>query len=75
MNELTLLDLECILVDNKERGFNIELNEEELDVTTDWLWKKIHSSEIKVADLVEENFVYIKLKNKENKEEQLLIFI
>jgi len=62
--ELTLLDLDCILISNKDT-FEIELNEERKVLTTEELYKLIHSKELSYADLVEDNFIYIKFNNKD----------
>ncbi|MDU1373005.1 MAG: hypothetical protein E6937_02015 [Staphylococcus epidermidis] len=61
--ELTLLDLDCILI-SKEIHI-IELNEERKVLTTDELYDLIHSKELSYADLVEDNFIYIKFNNKD----------
>lgn len=62
--ELTLLDLDCILISNKDT-FEIELNEERKVLTTDELYDLIHSKKLNYADLVEDNFIYIKFNNKD----------
>ena len=50
MNDLTLLDLECILVDNRE-VFNIERDGEKiLDVDSDEIWEEIHKEKIIKAE-------------------------
>ena len=66
MNDLTLLDLECILVDNRE-GFNIERNGEKMfDVDSDELWEEIHKEKIIKAEFFgDESIVYIKLQSNE----------
>lgn len=69
MNELTLLDLECIV--NERKNFNIELNEKKINVSQEWLWKKIHSEKIDIAEIYEEEFAYIRF---ESQEELVLFF-
>lgn len=66
MNDLTLLDLECILVDNRE-VFNIERNGEKMfDVDSDKLWEEIHKEKIIKAEFFgDESIVYIKLQRNE----------
>lgn len=66
MNDLTLLDLECILVDNRE-VFNIEANGEKMfDVDSDELWEEIHKEKIIKAEFFgDESIVYIKLQSNE----------
>lgn len=66
MNDLTLLDLECILIDDNRKNFDIELNEKKIyNVDSNWLWRKIHSESIEVAEIVADSFVYIKLQSNE----------
>ena len=66
MNGLTLLDLECILVDNRE-VFNVERNGEKMfDVDSDELWEEIHKEKIIKAEFFgDESIVYIKLQSNE----------
>lgn len=66
--ELTLLDLDCILI-SKEIHI-IELNEERKVLTTDELYDLIHSKKLNYAELVsdeEENnpLVYVNLYDDE----------
>lgn len=67
MNDLTLLDLECILVDNNRGKFNIERNGEKMfDVDSDELWKEMHKEKIIKAEFFgEEDIIYIKLESNE----------
>ena len=65
MNDLTLLDLECILVDNRE-VFNVERNGEKmLDVDSDEIWEEIHKEKIIKAEFFGEDTIYIKSENNE----------
>lgn len=66
--ELTLLDLDCILISKEIH--TIELNEERKVLTTDELYDLIHSKKLNYAELVsdEEEFnplVYINLYDDE----------
>lgn len=66
--ELTLLDLDCILISKEIH--TIELNEERKVLTTDELYDLIHSKKLNYAELVsdeEENnpFVYVNLYDDE----------
>lgn len=66
--ELTLLDLDCILISKEIH--TIELNEERKVLTTDELYDLIHSKKLNYAELVsdeEENnpLVYINLYDDE----------
>ena len=67
MNDLTLLDLECILVDNNRGKFNIERNGEKMfDVDSDELWEEMHKEKIIKAEFFgEEDIIYIKLESNE----------
>lgn len=66
--ELTLLDLDCILISKEIH--TIELNEERKVLTTDELYDLIHSKKLNYAELVsdeEENnpLVYVNLYDDE----------
>ena len=65
MNDLTLLDLECILVDNRE-VFNIERDGEKMfDVDSDELWEEIHKEKIIKAEFFGEDVIHIKSESNE----------
>ena len=62
MGELSLLDLECILMERKE--FDIEKDGEKiLKVNSEEIWGEIHKNKIIKAEFVGEDTVCIKLKD------------
>ena len=69
MGELSLLDLECILMERKE--FDIEKDGEKiLKVNSEEIWGEIHKNKIIKAKFFGEDTVYTKLENSE-----LIIFL
>lgn len=68
MNKITLLDIECILLYSDT--FEVEYKEEKQVLTKDELWNMVHSKELDYADLVEDNFIFVKFKDNE----ELIIF-
>ena len=65
MRELSLLDLEAILIEREV--FGVERNGEKmLDVDSDELWEEIHKEKIIKAEFFgDESIVYIKLQSNE----------
>lgn len=65
MGELSLLDLEAILIEKEV--LDIEANGEKMfDVDSDELWKEIHKEKIIKAEFFgDESIVYIKLQSNE----------
>lgn len=65
MGELSLLDLEAILIEKEV--LDIERNGEKMfDVDSDELWKEIHKEKIIKAEFFgDESIVYIKLQSNE----------
>ena len=62
MGELSLLDLECILMERKE--FDIEKDGEKiLKVNSEEIWVEIHKNKIIKAKFFGEDTVCIKLKD------------
>ena len=62
MGELSLLDLECILMERKE--FDIEKDGEKiLEVNSEEIWREIHKNKIIKAKFFGEDTVCIKLKD------------
>lgn len=62
MGELSLLDLECILMERKE--FDIEKDGEKiLKVNSEEIWGEIHKNKIIKAKFFGEDTVCIKLKD------------
>ena len=69
MGELSLLDLECILMEREE--FDIEKDGEKiLKVNSEEIWGEIHKNKIIKAEFFGEDTVYTKLENSE-----LIIFL
>lgn len=68
MNKITLLDLECILLYSDT--FECEYNEKRQELTKEELWSMVHSKELDYAELVEDNFIFVKFKDNE----ELIIF-
>ena len=66
MNDLTLLDLECILVDNNREVFGVERNGEKMfDVDSDELWEEIHKEKIIKAEFFGEDVIHVKSESNE----------
>ena len=64
MGELSLLDLEAILIEKEV--FDIERNGEKMfDVDSDELWEEIHKEKIIKAEFFGEDVIYIKLQSNE----------
>lgn len=65
MGELSLLDLEAILIEKEV--FGVERNGEKMfDVDSDELWEEIHKEKIIKAEFFgDESIVYIKLQSNE----------
>lgn len=65
MRELSLLDLEAILIEKEVLG--VEANGEKMfDVDSDKLWEEIHKEKIIKAEFFgDESIVYIKLQSNE----------
>lgn len=65
MRELSLLDLEAILIEKEVLG--VEANGEKMfDVDSDELWEEIHKEKIIKAEFFgDESIVYIKLQSNE----------
>ena len=65
MRELSLLDLEAILIEKEVLG--VEANGEKMfDVDSDKLWEEIHKEKIIKAEFFgDESIVYIKSENNE----------
>lgn len=66
---INLLDLECFLIN--KRTFEIEINGEMNNISSDELWEIIHKQEIKKAELFTEDIIYILL----NGNTELMLFI
>ena len=69
MGELSLLDLECILMERKEFD-NEKDGEKILKVNSEEIWGEIHKNKIIKAKFFGEDTVYTKLENSE-----LIIFL
>lgn len=64
MGELSLLDLEAILIEKEVLG--VEANGEKMfDVDSDKLWEEIHKEKIIKAEFFGEDVIHIKLKSNE----------
>lgn len=65
MRELSLLDLEALLIERETVGVERD-GEKMLDVDSDELWEEIHKEKIIKAEFFgDESIVYIKLQSNE----------
>lgn len=68
MGELSLLDLECILMEREK--LSVEKNGKKIKVDSNEIWEEIHKNKIIKAEFFGEDTVYTKLENSE-----LIIFL
>lgn len=61
MRELSLLDLECILMEREK--LSVEKNGKKIKVDSNEIWGEIHKNKIIKAEFFGEDTVYIKLKD------------